>query len=424
MPPGWWIWWSSWPPGGSEDPGLIFTPGEGILLTIKTVRDVEVAGRRVLVRVDFNVPLRDGEVADDTKIRAALPTIQLLQDQGACVILASHLGRPKNKPVEELTMNPIAAVVRRLTGATVIKVDACTGPVVEEAARALRPGEILFLENTRFNPGEKANDADFARGLASLAEIYVNDAFGSCHRAHASVVGVAKFLPAVAGLLLARELEVLNRLLVAPARPFWAVIGGAKVTDKLGLLQRLLEIADGLILGGGMANTFLLAQGYPMGGSLVEADRVDDARATLAKAAVTGKQVLLPSDLVVAPSIDAGPEARVVSPAEVVGPLKALDVGPASREGFARALQGAGTVFWNGPLGVFEQDAFAAGTLSMAETLAGLDAVKVAGGGESIAAMKKAGVLDRIDHVSTGGGATLEFLEGRELPGVACLESA
>lgn len=386
-----------------------------------TVADIDIRRKTVFVRADFNVPLHEGRVADDTKIRAALPTINYLLDNEARVILASHLGRPKGKIDESLRLDPIVPVLSRLTGRKVLKVNDCTGPEARGALAALGSGEILLLENTRFFPGEKENSPEFGRELASLADVFVNDAFASSHRAHASVVGLAPHIPAVAGFLLARELEVLGGLMLDPARPFLALVGGAKVSDKLRMLRRLLELVDGLILAGGMANTFLLARGLDVGDSLVERDLVGEAADLMETARKIGKELLLPEDLVVAPEVSDEVENKVVAAGAVPTGWKALDIGPRSVESCSQALKHAATVFWNGPMGVFEVNAFAAGTMGLARVIADLDAVTVVGGGESIAALKKASVVDRITHVSTGGGAALELLEGRELPGVTCL---
>ena len=384
----------------------------------RTVRDVEVAGRRVLVRADLNVPLQDGRVADDGRIRAVLPTLRYLLERGCRVVLCSHLGRPD----PALSLRPVAQRLQELLGVPVRFVEEPVGPRAEEARAALASGQVLLLENLRFHPGEERNDPEFARALAGDAELFVQDAFGVLHRAHASTVGVTRYLPAVAGLLLARELEVLEELRENPRRPFWAVVGGAKVSDKLGVLRRLVQRCDGLCVGGAMAHTFLLAQGYPVGRSLCEPDRVEDARAVLEEAQSRGVPVLLPRDLVVAEP--GSPEPRVV-PAEAVPPeAVAMDVGPATVDAFARALAGAATVFWNGPVGVFEQPPFHRGTLALARALAESGAAVVVGGGDSAAAVRQAGVEERMYHVSTGGGASLEFLEGRLLPGLACLPDA
>jgi phosphoglycerate kinase len=384
----------------------------------KTIRDVDVKGKRVLVRVDFNVPLKDGGVADDTRIQAALPTLNYLLEQGTALILCSHLGRPKGKVVPELGMDPVAGQLSALLGRTVKKLDDCVGPEVEAAAQAMQPGDVILLENTRFHPEEKANDAQFAQQLAGLAEIYVNDAFGSAHRAHASTEGVAHYLPAVAGFLMEKELEFLGRATQSPEHPYVAILGGAKISDKIGVIESLLAQCDRLLIGGGMANTFFQAMGFEVGDSLVEEKAVATAESLLKKA---GGQIILPVDVVVADAFDNDANMQVVAPNEVAAGWRILDVGPKTLGTFESALGGAKTVVWNGPLGVFEMPNFAKGTFAVAQLLAGLDAVTVIGGGDSAAAVRKAGLVDRMTHVSTGGGASLEFLEGKVLPGVAVL---
>lgn len=388
----------------------------------KTVRDIDVKGKRVLVRVDFNVPLKEGKVADDTRIKAALPTISYLCEQGAKVILISHLGRPKGVPDEELRLDTVAVRLGELIGRPVRKVDDCTGPEVEAAVESLDPGGILLLENIRFHPGETKNDPDLAKRLAVLCDIFVNDAFGTVHRAHASVVGVAALRPAVAGFLMEKELEVLGKLLSRPERPYVVVIGGAKISDKIGVLESLVDRVDEMLIGGGMANTFLAAQGLRMGLSLVATDRFEAVRNILARAKARGLQVLLPVDLTVAESQAPGAPVRVV-PANAVGDgWMALDIGQETVRLFTGALAGAKTVFWNGPLGLFEQPPFDAGTIAIAQALPVNGATTVIGGGDTVRAVKRAGVMEKITHVSTGGGASLEFLEGKELPGVAVLQ--
>lgn len=392
------------------------------VLPRKTIHDVDVAGQTVLVRVDFNVPLDDGRVTDDTRIRASLPTLTYLREQGCRLILMSHLGRPKGRVREELRLDPVARRLEELTGWPVTKVDQVVGPQVTEAAAQLPPGGILLLENLRFDPREEEGSPQLAQELAALGSLYVNDAFGTAHRAHASTAVVARFLPAVAGLLMAKELEVLDRLLSQPQRPFWAVIGGAKVGDKLGVLQALVQLCDGIAVGGGMANTFLAAQGGSMGDSLVETDRLEEARSIMAAAEQRGCRFLLPSDLVAASAFAADADKRLCPAGDVPPGWQALDVGPETVAAFEEALAGAKTVFWNGPLGVFEWPAFAEGTMALARTMARLeDTVVVVGGGDSVAAVVQAGVADAVDHISTGGGATLEYIEGRALPGVEVL---
>jgi phosphoglycerate kinase len=386
----------------------------------KTVRDICVEGKRVLVRVDFNVPLENGEVADDTRLRAALPTIRYLLEHGAAVILMSHLGRPKGKVSDELRLDPVARRLEELLGQEVIKVDDCVGAEVERVAQALKPGQVLLLENLRFHPQEEENDPDFAERLASLGDVYVNDAFGTAHRAHASTVGVTRYLPAVAGFLMERELEMLGGLLQEPARPFVAILGGAKVSDKIGVIRSLLSRADLVLLGGGMANTFLLAKGYELGESLVEKESLPVAAEILAHA---GGKLVLPVDVVIADAFSESANARTVGVKEIPPGWRVLDIGARTVALFAEKLSDAGTVLWNGPMGVFEFPRFAAGTVALARRLAKTKAITVVGGGDSAAALEQAGLADKMTHVSTGGGASLEFIEGKTLPGVAALEN-
>jgi phosphoglycerate kinase len=385
----------------------------------KTIRDIDVTGKRVLVRVDFNVPLSEGAVSDDTRIRAALPTIQYLLDRGAAVILCSHLGRPKDKVVDELRMDPVAQRLAKLLDRPVTKLDDCIGPEVEAAALAAKPGDLILLENTRFHPEETKNDPAFATKLAALADLYVNDAFGTAHRAHASSEGVAHHLPAVAGLLMEKELEFLGSALASPRRPFVAILGGAKISDKIGVIENLLGQVDALLIGGGMANTFLMADGYDVAESLVETGSLDVARDLIAGA---GNKLVLPVDVTVADRFEADAFSQVVSVAGVPPRWRILDIGPRTLELFQERLAGAKTVIWNGPMGVFEFPKFAVGTAAVARMLAALpDATTIIGGGDSIAAVKGAGLDDKMSHISTGGGASLEFLEGKTLPGVAAL---
>lgn len=389
----------------------------------KTIRDIDVAGKRVLVRVDFNVPLAEGKVVGDTRIRASLPTIQYLLDRGAAVILMSHLGRPKGKVVPELRMDPVAARLSELLGRPVRKLDDCVGPEVEAVCKALSPGEVVLLENTRFHPEERANDPAFAAQLAALGDLYVNDAFGTAHRAHASTEGVARVIrerggEAVAGFLMEKELKFLGEAVENPQRPFVAILGGAKISDKIGVIQRLLERCDRLLIGGGMANTFFKAMGFDMGESLVEEEAVETARALLEQGR---SRLVLPVDLVVADAFSEDAHTKVVAPDGVPAGWRALDIGPKTTATFESALSGARTVVWNGPMGVFEMAPFAKGTFGLAEVLAGLDATVVVGGGDTAAAVRRSGLADRFTHISTGGGASLEFLEGKTLPGVAAL---
>ncbi len=385
----------------------------------KTVRDVDVKGKRVLLRVDFNVPLADGTVADDTRIRAALPTIQYLLERGAVVVLASHLGRPKGQVVEALRLDPVARRLQQLLGCSVNKLDECVGPDVEAAVQAARPGDVVLLENTRFHAAETKNDPAFAAKLAGIADLYVNDAFGSAHRAHASTEGVAHYIPAVGGFLMERELEFLGGALASPTRPFVAILGGAKISDKIGVIENLLDRVDALLIGGGMANTFLKADGYDVAESLVEDGSLEMARGLLERA---GRKLVLPVDVTVSDRFDADAFSQVVTVSAVPPGWRILDVGPRTLELFHERLEGARTVIWNGPMGVFEFPKFAVGTEAVARMLASLpEAMTIVGGGDSAAAVKRAGLADRMSHISTGGGASLEFLEGKTLPGVAAL---
>jgi phosphoglycerate kinase len=388
-------------------------------MTKKTVRDIDLRGKRVLMRVDFNVPMKDGAVTDDKRIRASLPTIQYVLDQGASLILMSHLGRPKGGPDPEFSLAAAAAALAALLGRPVKMAPDCVGPEVEAMARSLAPGDVLMLENVRFHKEEEKNEAAFAARLAALGEVYVNDAFGSAHRAHASTEGVAHDLPAVSGFLMEQELEYLGRATANPEHPYVAILGGAKISDKIGVIENLLTKCDTLIVGGGMANTFLAAKGYDMADSLVEKDAVETARGLLAKA---GSRLELPVDVVVADRFDAEAASRVVDADRVPPGWRVLDIGPRSVAAFAAAVAAARLVVWNGPMGVFELPRFAEGTFAMARALADSGAVTVIGGGDSASAVKKAGVAKKMTHVSTGGGASLEFLEGRVLPGVAALD--
>ena len=358
-------------------------------------------------------------MADDTRIRAALPTVNYLLEHGAKVILMSHLGRPKGKVVDELRLDPVAGRLAELLGRPVRKLDECVGPQVEAAVAEMQPGDVILLENTRFHPEEKANGLAFTRPLASLADVFVNDAFGAAHRAHASVVGVAEYLPSVAGFLLEKEIAFLGRALAAPEHPFIAILGGAEISSKIGVVDNLLTRVDGLLIGGGMANTFLKAQGYEVGQSLVEDDSLDVAGETLERA---GEKLVLPVDVVAADRFDAEADSKVMPVEQVPEDWLILDIGPETVELFERKLAGAKTVVWNGPMGVFEFPRFAEGTFAIARFLADLEATTIVGGGDVVAAVGQAGVADRIAHVSTGGGASLEFLEGKPLPGIAALE--
>ncbi|CAM3355160.1 phosphoglycerate kinase [Hydrogenibacillus schlegelii] len=389
---------------------------------LATLQDVDVAGRTVFVRVDFNVPLDGGRIADETRIRAHLPTIEALSDRRAKIVLASHLGRPKGAPDPALTLEPVAERLKALLGRTVRFIPAVAGPEVDAAVRTLREGEILLLENVRFHPGETKNDPELSAAWAAWTDVYVGDAFGSAHRAHASTVGIAERAPqAVAGLLMEREIRMLTRVLEAPERPFVAIVGGAKIKDKIGVLKNLLAKADAVLVGGGMANTLLFAEGASLGASLVEPEAVDVARALLDEARALGKPLMLPADVVVADRFSADARTDVADARAVPDGWQALDIGPRTRERFREVILGAKTVVWNGPMGVFELPPFAEGTRAIAEAVAASGAMSVVGGGDSVAALNETGLKDRITHVSTGGGATLEFLEGKTLPGVAVL---
>jgi phosphoglycerate kinase len=391
---------------------------------LRTVERADVAGRRVLVRNDFNVPLEGGRVTDDLRVRAAVPTLRLLLERGARVVCCSHLGRPKGKRDERYTLAPVAPVLGERLGRRVAFVDDVAGQAARSAVDGLGDGEVLLLQNLRFEPGEEANDPEFADRLAALADLYVDDAFGAAHRAHASVVGVAERLPAYAGFLLAGEVKVLSRLLEDPERPFVAVLGGSKVSDKLAVLDSLLARVDRLVVGGGMCFTFLAAEGHEVGDSLFEADQVDAVKALLVAAEREGKPVLLPTDVVVATEVAVDAERRTVPADGIEKGWKGLDIGPETAEAFAAAVSDARTVFWNGPMGVFELAPFAAGTRRVAEAVAAADGFTVVGGGDSAAALAELGLADRVDHLSTGGGASLELLEGKTLPGVAAIPTA
>jgi phosphoglycerate kinase len=390
---------------------------------LRTLEDLgDCRGRVVLVRCDLNVPLQNGRITDDTRIRASVPTISELLDGGAALVVCSPLGRPKGQPKPELRLDAVAAALSDELGSTVRKLDQVVGPEVDAAARALQPGQVILLENLRFDPGEEKNDPAFAEALASLGDVYVDDAFGAAHRAHASVVGVAERLPSAAGRLMQREVEVLSRLLHEPEEPFVAILGGAKVSDKLAVVGSLIERVDALLVGGAMAFSFLAAAGGEVGRSLVERDRFDDVRRAVKEADERGVLIQLPEDVVAAaePSLDA--KARTVPADAVPRDLMGLDIGPRAVEEFARTIADARTILWNGPMGMFELERFSAGTRGVAMAVAGAsNAFTVVGGGDSLAALKKLDLEEGIDHLSTGGGASLEFLEGRELPGIAVL---
>jgi len=387
-----------------------------------TVKDVDVKDKRVLVRVDFNVPIADGAVTDDTRVRAALPTIRYLIDHGAKVILCSHLGRPKGEPDPQYSLRPVRRVLQRLIGRNVAFVDDIAGPDAQEAVSRMVDGEILMLENVRFAPGEKTNDPAFAKALAALADIYVNDAFGAAHRAHASTAGVAEFLPAYAGLLLTREIETLTGMLTDPERPFVAILGGSKVSDKFGVIDKLIDVVDIFIIGGGMAFTFLVAKGLGIGKSIVEPDWVEPAKAMLIKAEAKGVDILLPVDFVLADTFAEDAETRIAGREEIPADMMGLDIGPASTELFKGAISDARTIFWNGPMGVFEMTPFETGTKEVALAVARNNrAVSIVGGGDSVAALKKFDLEERVTFVSTGGGASMKLLEGAKLPGLEAL---
>ena len=384
----------------------------------KTVRDIDLQGKRVLMRADFNVPLEGSTITDDTRIRAALPTINYILDHGASLILMSHLGRPKNGPDPKFSLKPVADRLGELLGKTVTMAPDVVGDEVEALAKAMKPGDVMLLENTRFYPGETKNAPDLADKMARLGDVYVNDAFGSAHRAHASTVGVAERLPAVAGFLIEKEITYLGKATGDAEHPYVVILGGAKISDKIGVIENMLSKADAILIGGGMANTFLKAQGLAMGDSLVEDDVLDTAKELMAKA---GGQLVLPVDAVVADAFDNNAATKVVSVNDVGAGWRILDIGPQTVELFIRKLADAKTVVWNGPMGVFEMPNFAKGTFAIAHALADLDAVTIIGGGDSASAVNQAGVADKVSHVSTGGGASLEFLEGKTLPGIAAL---
>ena len=390
----------------------------------KTVEDINVNGKRVLVRVDFNVP-RDkttGAITDDARMRAALPTLQYLVDHGAKVIVMSHLGRPKGKVVEELRLDEVGKHLSELLGKPVKKLNECVGPEVEAAVSEMKDGDVVLLENVRFHPEEEKNDVHFAKKLAALGDVFVNDAFGTAHRAHCSTAGIGTYLPSVSGFLMKKELAGLGAALSNPQKPFVAIIGGAKISDKIGVVSYLIGKADTIIIGGGMANTFLAAQGYDMKASLVEADSVDVAKETLNEAASAGTDLLLPVDVTIAAAFDAPETAKTADVDAIDDGWMALDIGPKTIALAEEKIRAAKTVIWNGPMGVFEQDAFAVGTNALAKAVATSEAYSVVGGGDSVAAVKKSGMADKISHISTGGGASLEFMEGRLLPGLSVLE--
>jgi phosphoglycerate kinase len=386
----------------------------------KTIRDIDLTGKRVLIRVDFNVPIKDGQVSDATRVRAAIPTLKYILDQKPrSIVLMSHLGRPKGEPDPKYSLAPVAPVLADLLGTKVAFAEDCIGEPAKKAAAALPEGGVLLLENTRFHAGETKNDLDIAKQLAELGDVYVNDAFGSAHRAHSSTEGVARYLPAVSGFLMEKELAYLVNAIEAPERPFVAILGGAKVSDKIAVIESLLTKCDKLLIGGGMANTFFKAQGIAMGDSLVEGEVVDTAKTLMEKG---GGKLVLPTEVVIADAFDNDANAKVIKIGEgVPDGWRVLDIGPASVEAFRKVIIDAKTVVWNGPMGVFEMPNFAKGTFQIAEIMAESSATTIIGGGDSVAAVQQAGLADRMSHISTGGGASLELLEGKELPGVAAL---
>ena len=384
----------------------------------KTVKDIDLKGKRVFMRVDFNVPMADGKVTDDKRIKAALPTIKYVLEQGAALLLASHLGRPKGGPDAEFSLRAASEVLATLLETPVKMAPDCVGPEVEAMAKELKPGEVLMLENTRFHKGEEKNDLELAKQMAALADVYVNDAFGSAHRAHSSTEGIARFLPAVSGFLMEQELEYLGRAVANPEHPYIAILGGAKISDKILVVETLAAKCDKLIIGGGMANTFLSAKGLNMQDSLVESESIETAKTLLAK---LGDKLVLPEDAIIADKFDAEANTQTVDVDKIPAGWRMLDVGPKTISLYQGTLDGAKLIVWNGPVGVFEMPKFAEGTFALARMLAESKAITVIGGGDSASAVKKAGVAKQMTHVSTGGGASLEFLEGKELPGVAAL---
>ncbi|MFC7064083.1 phosphoglycerate kinase [Halobacillus seohaensis] len=387
----------------------------------QTIRDVEVQGKTVFCRVDFNVPMNGEEVTDDTRIKAALPTIKHLTGNGAKVILASHLGRPKGEVVEDLRLDPVAKRLSDLLAKTVMKTDEVYGEEVNKAISEMGNGDILLIENVRFHPGEEKNDAELAKSFADMADLYVNDAFGAAHRAHASTAGIAEHIPAVAGFLMEKELNVLGKALSNPERPFTAIIGGAKVKDKIGVIDNLIDKVDHLIIGGGLAYTFVKAQGHEIGKSLLEEDKIDLAKQYMKKAEEKGVDFVMPEDVVVADDFSDSANTEVVSIDSIPSDWEALDIGPKTREKYEKIIKDSKLVIWNGPMGVFELETFANGTKAVSKALANTKGYTVIGGGDSAAAVEKFGYADDMDHVSTGGGASLEFMEGKDLPGVALL---
>lgn len=391
------------------------------MMSKQTMKDIELGGKRVFCRVDFNVPMEDGAVTDDTRIRAAIPTIEYLTSQGAKVILASHLGRPKGEVKEEFRLTAAGERLSQLIGKPVTKLDESIGSAVEEAIASMQDGDILLLENVRFHPGEEKNDPELAKQFAALADLFVNDAFGAAHRAHASTAGIADYLPAVSGLLLEKELDVLGKALSDPDRPFTAIIGGAKVKDKIGVIDHLLDKVDNLLIGGGLSYTFSKAQGYDTGNSLLEEDKIELAASFIQKAKDKGVNLYLPIDAVIADEFSATANVQTVKIDAMPAGWMGLDIGPETAALYAKVIEQSKLVIWNGPMGVFEMEPFSQGTKQVAEAMARTEAYTVIGGGDSAAAVEKFNVADQMDHISTGGGASLEFMEGKELPGVSAL---
>ncbi len=398
---------------------MLINNKEDAMFNKKTIRDIDVKGKKVLVRVDFNVPMKDGVITDDTRITAALPTITYLIEKGSAVILCSHLGRPKGGPDPKYSLEPVAKHLGTLISKKVSFAQDCVGQPAESAAKVLKPGNVLVLENTRFHPEEEANDLNFAKAMASLADIYVNDAFGTAHRAHASTEGVTHFLPGVGGFLMEKEIQYLGQAIAAPKKPFVAILGGAKVSDKIGVIKNLLKKADEILIGGGMANTFFKAQGLELADSLVEPDAVETAKELLKEA---GKKIHLPVDVVLGDKFEAGAKAKKMALGSVPAGWRILDIGSETIKLYSDIIAKAGTVVWNGPMGVFEFPEFAKGTFAIAKAVAKSKAVSIIGGGDSVAAIQQSGLADKITHISTGGGASLEMLEGLDLPGVAALQ--
>lgn len=387
----------------------------------KSVRDIDVQGKRVFVRVDFNVPLENGAITDDTRIRETLPTIRFLMEKGAKVILASHLGRPNGEVNEALRLTPAAVRLSELLGKPVAKADEAIGEAVQAQVAALQNGDVLLLENVRFYPGEEKNDAELSKAFAALADIYVNDAFGAAHRAHASTAGIAQYIPAVSGLLMEKELEVLGKALFNPDRPFTAIVGGAKVKDKIAVIEKLIDIADNIIIGGGLSYTFLKAQGHEIGKSLLDASKLDLVLGFIEKAKAKGVNFLLPEDIVVTDDFSPTANTQIVAIDSIPADWEGIDIGPKTREKYAKVIADSKLVVWNGPMGVFEMEPFSHGTRAVANAVAETSGYTVIGGGDSAAAVEKFHLADKMDHISTGGGASLEFMEGKELPGVIAL---